>query len=1121
MFHNNLLESTVILFYGSPLSGKGIQSKILSEKLKIPVVSSGDILRSLNNEKLNIYINSGELVPNELLEDIFINEFSKSKYSNGFILDGFVREKDNIYLLNNILVNLNLKLTCVVNLTCSKDILIERLQNRKKTESRKDDDEFTFEKRYRIFNDNNNDIDNYYTDRDEMIKFDSNIENVSELILLKIKDKLVKTVIVDLFKLNEIFEYILEDSFTDKNIEDFLNISLKLNIKNRTGQLRRIIFVRTTNKQKFNEFKQEFDKYGIEVIILTPKLSVEKFSVLFGLQHKFLKIMAIFEEETLLLKHCYNNIEDYKKVNIKHKNKAVNYSKLKVYTFNNFIEYENKISGYIDMTKKTKYQNDIFGWDDIFVMENNGFTFNELKKINMKLSSRNMNISKWMKDNIYYNKLIDLKFTPINSQKVVNFDIDVFDFIKSHKYFNNELSKKCGLYNMFINIINNGVYFKCANNRRIKNYWYPGLNGGIPMVPKNDEIHECTYMAHDFGHFGIPDLIYIGNSSNLHKKTYVCWRMLSEALTMCLADMLFVDTLVKTNVEYDYSKRKIYDLFKDLKINLKYDNKEEYISNLKKIIFANYRFCLFGDDLPYINLLNQSGSSLESLNKFKEKYIPFFVSDYKWTIFNFNNMLSRSDEIRLWYSSFKNIKRDIKDVYSIDDIINLLDLEEGDEMYDKIFNYIFDHIIIHLFNDNPILDKSIRDTKTFKKYGLGQSAIFFKYYFLEESKDYIHKSKQILEKNIIYLEDILEFKKLYKEFLEILLNKNLISQDDLETYQEIFPLFNQMYLSYDVDIEDTIQNVYKEILEDKDESNLMEKLVIFCGGNVDEHLFVTKPGIIILSELNIEHPNNLITFLISGCSIEASMELIAHKEAKVARLTTSKTNAMNKPLYRIYNNLHGVLIDTRFQKNLIKEIIEIRDEFQIENEILNTNNISSKCTALCYSMTLEDLNKLFIGRSGFDGNESEVRNIIKIMTKLLHQKYPNLIKSNNEYLNMKNSDKYSEVNITTELGLANTIITSKGQKLFKMLNICSELPDYLQLAEFRSRITYLTFLKKMKNYEESLKYCFKIINEYSHLSVLSAYQICKFGKIESLKEIYENYLKTKEEKYNIFKFDFK
>jgi len=41
--------------------------------------------------------------------------------------------------------------------------------------------------------------------------------------------------------------------------------------------------------------------------------------------------------------------------------------------------------------------------------------------------------------------------------------------------------------------------FRSASNRREKNYWFPGLNAGIPLVPKRDPVHEATFMAHVSG----------------------------------------------------------------------------------------------------------------------------------------------------------------------------------------------------------------------------------------------------------------------------------------------------------------------------------------------------------------------------------------------------------------------------------------------------------------------------------------------------------------------------------------------------------------------------------------------------------------------------------------------
>lgn len=75
---------------------------------------------------------------------------------------------------------------------------------------------------------------------------------------------------------------------------------------------------------------------------------------------------------------------------------------------------------------------------------------------------------------------------------------------------------------------------------------------------------------------------------------------------MALADMLFVDALKQSGVEYDFGKRRIYPLFCALGIDLsKFSGAQdpEFIKNLKIIVHANYRYCVRGDDSEYKKLL--------------------------------------------------------------------------------------------------------------------------------------------------------------------------------------------------------------------------------------------------------------------------------------------------------------------------------------------------------------------------------------------------------------------------------------------------------------------------------------------------------------------------------------
>ena len=103
---------------------------------------------------------------------------------------------------------------------------------------------------------------------------------------------------------------------------------------------------------------------------------------------------------------------------------------------------------------------------------------------------------------------------------------------------------------------------------------------------------------------------------------------------------------------------------------------------------------------------------------------------------------------------------------------------------------------------------------------------------------------------------------------------------------------------------------------------------------------------------------------------------------------------------------------------------------------------------------------------GPEGNEKEVREVVKIMAQQLHEIYPQQIQAPEQYLSFKNSEKYKpEKTLSSSFSnrnqndsfffLGHSVCTPQSKSLFKKLNFCVELPDYLLLSEFRSRITYL------------------------------------------------------------------
>ena len=88
-----------VILIGPPGAGKGTQAQLLTDELRIPHISSGDLFRQNLREKTPLglrasqYMKEGLLVPDEVTIDIVLNQVLSLDSQNGFILDGFPRNQ--------------------------------------------------------------------------------------------------------------------------------------------------------------------------------------------------------------------------------------------------------------------------------------------------------------------------------------------------------------------------------------------------------------------------------------------------------------------------------------------------------------------------------------------------------------------------------------------------------------------------------------------------------------------------------------------------------------------------------------------------------------------------------------------------------------------------------------------------------------------------------------------------------------------------------------------------------------------------------------------------------------------------------------------------------------------
>ncbi|MDH7554962.1 MAG: adenylate kinase, partial [Spirochaetota bacterium] len=126
-----------IILLGAPGAGKGTIAKMLVEKYGIVQISTGDILRQAVKEgtpvgkKAAEYMNTGKLVPDDLIMDIIEERIQRSDCAKGFIFDGFPRTIPQAEALGKLFATKNMTIDAIINLEVPEDVVLKRLTSRR------------------------------------------------------------------------------------------------------------------------------------------------------------------------------------------------------------------------------------------------------------------------------------------------------------------------------------------------------------------------------------------------------------------------------------------------------------------------------------------------------------------------------------------------------------------------------------------------------------------------------------------------------------------------------------------------------------------------------------------------------------------------------------------------------------------------------------------------------------------------------------------------------------------------------------------------------------------------------------------------------------------------------
>ena len=127
----------IYVMLGGPATGKGTRSEILSHKLGIPHISTGEILRvaAEKNDDIKQKLSNGELITDEVINELLYIRLSKDDCKNGFVLDGYPRKLDQAFALEAMMRKLNTEITEVIELVVSTEIAFARILGRRECPS--------------------------------------------------------------------------------------------------------------------------------------------------------------------------------------------------------------------------------------------------------------------------------------------------------------------------------------------------------------------------------------------------------------------------------------------------------------------------------------------------------------------------------------------------------------------------------------------------------------------------------------------------------------------------------------------------------------------------------------------------------------------------------------------------------------------------------------------------------------------------------------------------------------------------------------------------------------------------------------------------------------------------
>jgi len=133
-----------VIFLGPPGSGKGTQSKLLAERNGLAYLGTGDMLRaaiagpSPMGERARPFVEAGQLVPDELVNDLIAERVNQPDSPERFVIDGYPRTLPQAKALDRVLESKKLGLTAVLVMIVPDEEIVRRLRGRQRDDDKEE-----------------------------------------------------------------------------------------------------------------------------------------------------------------------------------------------------------------------------------------------------------------------------------------------------------------------------------------------------------------------------------------------------------------------------------------------------------------------------------------------------------------------------------------------------------------------------------------------------------------------------------------------------------------------------------------------------------------------------------------------------------------------------------------------------------------------------------------------------------------------------------------------------------------------------------------------------------------------------------------------------------------------